>query len=151
MKREQIRDILKKHSAWLHGEAEGERADLSWADLIGADLSEANLNEANLYRANLIGADLCGASLRGAIGNGREVKTLIASQYIVTWTDQVMAIGCEQHRIADWWEFDDECIATMAYDALEWWARWRPVLRQLVGSSEPAGETNERRRGNNAS
>ena len=51
MKREQIRDILKKHSAWLQGD--GERADLSWADLIGADLSWADLSEADLSDANL--------------------------------------------------------------------------------------------------
>ena len=46
-----IKDILKKHSKWLHGKVGGKRADLCDADLSDADLR---------------GADLRGANLRGA-------------------------------------------------------------------------------------
>uniref|UniRef100_UPI001A9BDA73 pentapeptide repeat-containing protein n=1 Tax=Anaerotruncus colihominis TaxID=169435 RepID=UPI001A9BDA73 len=45
-----IKDILDKHAAWLRGEPEGVKADLSGADLSGADLSGANLSGANLSK-----------------------------------------------------------------------------------------------------
>ena len=71
-----ILDILDKHAAWLRGEPEGVKADLtganlsgahlSWAKLPGADLSKADLSKANLSEANLTGADLSGANLTGA-------------------------------------------------------------------------------------
>ena len=76
-----IKDILDKHAAWLRGEPEGVKADLSKANLSGADLSGAdlsgakllrtnltgaNLSKANLYKADLYEADLSGADLSGA-------------------------------------------------------------------------------------
>lgn len=66
-----IKDILDKHAAWLRGEPEGVKADLTGANLSKANLSKANLFEAkllrtNLSKANLSGADLTGANLTGA-------------------------------------------------------------------------------------
>lgn len=48
-----IKDILDKHAAWLRGEPEGVKADLSGADLSGADLSGAKLLRTYLSGANL--------------------------------------------------------------------------------------------------
>ena len=61
-----IKDILDKHAAWLRGEPEGVKADLTGADLTGADLSKANLSKANLSKANLSKANLTGANLAKA-------------------------------------------------------------------------------------
>ena len=61
-----IKDILDKHAAWLRGEPEGVKADLTGADLTGADLSKANLSKANLSKANLSKANLTGANLSKA-------------------------------------------------------------------------------------
>ena len=71
-----IKDILDKHAAWLRGEPEGVKADLTGANLTGADLtganlpgadlSKADLSGANLYEANLSKANLSGANLFGA-------------------------------------------------------------------------------------
>jgi hypothetical protein len=66
-----IKEVLKKHLAWLNDEEGGERADLRRADLSDADLSWANLScadlsGANLRCANLRWADLSGANLSGA-------------------------------------------------------------------------------------
>ena len=73
-----ILDILDKHAAWLRGEPEGVKADLTGANLTGADLtganlpgadlskadlSKANLSKANLFEANLSGANLVGGNL----------------------------------------------------------------------------------------
>ena len=56
-----IKLILEKHTKWIRGEDDGERADLR-----DADLCYANLRGANLRGADLCGADLRGADLRGA-------------------------------------------------------------------------------------
>ncbi|WP_087303609.1 pentapeptide repeat-containing protein, partial [Anaerotruncus colihominis] len=61
-----IKDILDKHAAWLRGEPEGVKADLTGANLTGADLTGANLTGADLTGADLTGADLTGAHLSKA-------------------------------------------------------------------------------------
>ena len=61
-----IKDILDKHAAWLRGEPEGVKADLTGANLTGADLTGANLTGADLSGANLFEANLSGAHLSWA-------------------------------------------------------------------------------------
>ena len=58
-----IKDILDKHAAWLRGEPEGVKADLTGANLTGADLTGANLTGADRSKANLSGAHLSWAKL----------------------------------------------------------------------------------------
>ena len=64
--KEELNEILKKHTLWVYGDPEGERATLRGADLYKANLYGANLYKANLYKATLRGADLYGADLYGA-------------------------------------------------------------------------------------
>jgi hypothetical protein len=71
--KEQLAEILRLHSAYLRGEAEGRRADLGGADLGGANLGGADLRGANLYGADLYGANLYGANLRGADLGGADL------------------------------------------------------------------------------
>ena len=61
-----IKDILDKHAAWLRGEPEGVKADLTGANLPGAKLPGAHLSWANLLRTNLSGANLSKANLSKA-------------------------------------------------------------------------------------
>ena len=61
-----IKDILDKHAAWLRGEPEGVKADLTGANLTGADLTGANLTGADLSKADLSKANLSKANLSGA-------------------------------------------------------------------------------------
>ena len=144
------------------GGANLRRADLRGADLRGADLKGANLKGANLRSANLRGADLRGvnlkdvdlkgasledanlegASLWGCIGNMTHIKSVLCDQYPVTYTADVMQIGCQRHPIAAWWEFDDEQIQEMdRKNALKWWRTWKPILQQIIEASpaEPTG------------
>jgi hypothetical protein len=62
----ELKPILGAHAAWLRGEPDGKRADLTWANLAGASLTEANLAGASLTGANLAWANLTGANLAGA-------------------------------------------------------------------------------------
>ena len=68
MTKEKLTEILSAHKAWLRGEPDGNRANLSGADLSEANLSEADLSGANLSRADLSGANLSGADLSEANG-----------------------------------------------------------------------------------
>jgi len=137
-----INSILEKHTAWLYGDSEyGERADLRDANLRGTDLIDANLRDANLRDANLRGANLRGADLRGANltdcnGNLKHMKSVFCEQYPVTYTVDVMQIGCQRHSIAEWWEFDDKRILEMdGKTALKWWRTWKPILQQIIEAS----------------
>ena len=58
-----LKEILRKHLAWLKNEKGGEKADLSSADLRSANLRSANLRSANLRCADLRSADLRYADL----------------------------------------------------------------------------------------
>jgi uncharacterized protein YjbI with pentapeptide repeats len=121
-------------------------ANLSYANLSGADLSDANLSYANLRGANLSGASLSGANLSGASiwqtsGNGKHLMSIFLDTYPVTYTAEVMQIGCERHAIASWWEFTDQQIREMdGRQALDWWAKYKPLLQQIIALS-PAEPT----------
>ena len=64
--RDELNNILKKHTMWLDNEPGGERANLRGADLREADLRGADLREADLSCSNLSWANLCRADLREA-------------------------------------------------------------------------------------
>ena len=157
-----INDVLEAHSRWLREEAGGTRAnlqdanlrgadlqdanlqdanlreailqgaDLQGADLWGADLQGANLQGANLRGANLRGANLRGANLWGCIGEGVRVKTLVVGTYVVTYTKEVLQVGCQRHGIPEWWGFDDATIEDMDWKALPWWRKHKELLKQVI-------------------
>jgi len=106
----------------LHG------ASLRGAYFKGADLKDADLSCANLIEANLTGANIHGANIRYSIGNGAEIKTLLTTKYHISYTDEILAISCEQHPKKDWLNFDDDTIAKMDKGALDWWNEWKPRL-----------------------
>ena len=120
-------------------------ADLSYANLSSADLSYADLRDANLRGSFLNGSDLRGSDLRGsdmitatanfAIGNMREIKTVLLDTWSVTYTADHLHIGCERHLITEWWDFDDDRIARMDIKALGWWKKWKDFIRQAIEMS----------------
>ncbi|MGA2122753.1 MAG: pentapeptide repeat-containing protein [Methanoregula sp.] len=61
-----LKEILRKHLAWLNDDPEGEKANLRHANLRHADLSYADLGSADLGSADLRHADLSSANLRHA-------------------------------------------------------------------------------------
>jgi hypothetical protein len=125
--------------AYLSG-ADLSDADLSGAVLSGADLSDAYLRGADLRRVNLSDADLRRVNLSGAdlwdcIGNGKEIKTVQTSAYTVTYTKDVMQIGCKHYTWEEWCSFDDNTIQQMDNQALEWWKVWKPILLLVMEAS----------------
>ena len=111
-------------------------ADLRGANPIDANLMGANLRDANLMGANLRDANLRDANLRDCNGNLKHIKSVFCGQYPVTYTADVMQIGCQRHSIAEWWEFDDKRILEMdGKTALKWWRIWKPILKQIIEAS----------------
>ncbi len=120
-------------------------ANLSGANLSGAYLSGAYLGDADLSGADLGDADLSGANLRRAdlsdikithaIGNMVDVYSMQCDTWMVCWTSKILSIGCESHLIEDWWDFNDDQIVCMDSDALDWWRKWRDILRAVVEKS----------------
>ena len=120
------------------------RADLSGADFRGVILKGAYLIGADLKGAYLSGADLKGANLSGTIGNNREIKSVQTCTWSVTYTSDIMQIGCKIHPIDDWWTFTDADISRMEPRALKWWTIWKPILQQIIAAG-PATPTNAKR------
>ena len=116
-------------------------ANLDWANLFSANLDWANLFSANLDWANLNGANLDWANLDCASGNLNNLKSVFCDTYPVTYTAEVMQIGCQCHKLEDWWSFDDARIIEMeGKTALKWWRTWKPILQQIIATS-PANVT----------
>ena len=128
-------------------------ANLTGANLTGANLTVANLNGANLYGANLYGANLTwasldganltgasldgasldGASLDGVNGINDWIKNIQIEQYPISYTSDVIQIGCQRHTHAEWREFDDAAILNMdGRVALKWWRKYKDWLFQTI-------------------
>lgn len=99
----------------------------------GADMSFANLNRANFHNANLNVSSLYKASLWGTRGNLRQIKSVFCDKYAIAYTSEILQIGCERHKIEEWWEFDEEHIEEMdGEEAIFWWREWKPILQQII-------------------
>ena len=92
MKQGQLNSVLARHKEWLKNNAEGHRADWSWADLSmanlnGADLRRANLRSADLRGADLNEADLSRADLNEADLRGADLNEANLSRADLSWAD----------------------------------------------------------------
>ena len=121
-------------------------ADLSGADLSEADLSEADLRGANLSGANLRGADLSeaylsGASLNGVSGLNDWIKCIQVEDWPISYTSEVMQIGCQRHTFDAWKNFSDAQIRAMdGRRALTFWAKWKETIFKIIEMA-PAAPT----------
>ena len=122
-------------------------ANLRDANLQNSNLQGVNLQGANLWGTNLQGVNLSGAILRGAkmwgcAGNRREIKSIFISEiYPITYTSEYLQIGCELHKISEWWSFDDGRIEQMEGDeALDFWSENKEFIKMTI-EKYPAAET----------
>jgi len=108
-------------------------ANLNRASLDGANLNGASLYGANLDWASLDGANLDGANLNGANGINDWVKAIQMETYPITYTAEILQIGCQRHAFAEWAAFTDAEIRRMdGVKALQFWAKWRGWIFQTV-------------------
>jgi hypothetical protein len=107
-------------------------ANLSGANLIDANLSGANLSKANLSGANLNGANLSGANLRWCIGEMNFICSLQLEKWNIVFTPSILAIGCQQHTIEEWKNFNDDKVIVMGSSSLEWWSKWKDFIFMAI-------------------
>jgi len=101
------------------------------------EIDEANLSGADLREANLREADLRGANLWGCAGERQKIKSIFISNiYPITYTSEILQIGCEGHLISDWWKFDDNKIKAMDGEkALKFWSSNKDLIKQIIEHS----------------
>ena len=110
-----------------------DRADLSGANLTGAYLNGAYLNGAYLDRANLTGAYLTGAYLNGISGLNDWIKCIQVEDWPISYTSDVMQIGCQCHTFDAWRNFSDAEIRAMdGRKAVAFWGKWKSVIFQII-------------------
>ena len=108
-------------------------ANLTNVDLSNADLTNVDLTKANLCRVNLKKANLTNADLRFCIGNNNEVKSLQIGAYLVSYTKDILNIGCQSHSHSDWKTFSDSTILAMdGLKALKWWNLNKDIIFTLI-------------------
>ena len=116
-------------------------ASLDGANLVRANLYGASLDGANLDGANLYGASLVRANLEGANGINDYIKCIQIETYPITYTSDVLQIGCERHLISEWAEFDSARIVQMdGKPALIFWKKYKDWIFQTIDLS-PAKPT----------
>lgn len=66
MEPKQLREILKRHEAWLNNDPSGRRAEFYHVNLVNTNLSDANLRKASFSNALMNGCDLSNTNLEQA-------------------------------------------------------------------------------------
>jgi len=116
MNKKELDKILSQHSLWLiSGGKEGERADLRGACLTGANLTDVELCD--------------------CVGNRKEIKSLQIEYFSITYTSEIIQIGCEQHSFEEWKSFDDGEIDSIDDQALKFWRKWKDWIFKTVEMS----------------
>ena len=107
-------------------------ANLAGVDLEDADLKDADLRGASLIDANLVGADLGDADLVGASGNLKELKTMQIETYLISFTKDILQIGCKRFSHTEWKNFSDDEINKMDSQALSFWNKWKDFIFKAI-------------------
>ena len=108
-------------------------ASLSDANLLGASLNGADLRDANLRGADLRDADLRGANLKGVCGLNERVKNIQIEDWPISYTSEIMQIGCQRHPLDAWRNFSDAEIRAMdGRKALTFWHKWRETIFKII-------------------
>ena len=62
--------------------------------------------------------------------------------YPITYTTEYLQIGCELHKISEWWSFDNDRIKEMdGKEALDFWAENKEFIKMAI-EKYPATPTN---------
>jgi hypothetical protein len=119
------------------------RANMADANMAGANMEDANMADANmaganmaramLADANMAGANMARANMAGANGVNAYIKCIQIDTYTITYTSDVMQIGCERHTIADWSGFSDAQVRAMdGVKALAWWRKYKDWIFNTI-------------------
>lgn len=120
-------------------------SNLTFANLSDVILKGAKLTGVNLKDAILTGANLKGINLCHALGNNKEIRNMDEGEpltYSVTYTSDVIQIGCKNHSYRQWANFTDEQIDSMDSLALAFWKENKDSIFKYI-SENPASPVNK--------
>ena len=70
-----------------------------------------------------------------------QLKSIFIDQYQITYTSEVLQIGCERYKINDWFGFNDKKIIYMdGKRALRFWRKYKELIKMTIELS-PANPT----------
>ena len=117
-------DVFSRVSGAVQFTSEIEASDKDLSSVkLGLAVRWAVKNYANLSGANLIGAN----------GINDYVKCIQIERYSITYTADILQIGCKRHLISEWADFDDHWIAEMdGKDALKFWRKYKAWIFQTI-------------------
>jgi hypothetical protein len=70
------------------------------------------------------------------------MSLFISEKYPITYTSEVLQIGCERHQIKEWWSFGDERILKMdGKTAFKFWLEHKDIIKSVIEAC-PAKPTN---------
>lgn len=116
---------------------------IRFCDLLGVSFNCSNLIETNFSNSNFKNASMervssfIGCGLWGVIGNSKQIKSLnIFPEYDVVYTHDRLQIGCENHSIEEWKNFDYDRILVMdGNDAVSFWERNKDLIFSIIENS----------------
>jgi uncharacterized protein YjbI with pentapeptide repeats len=162
---QELNEKLKDHKLWLEDETKGNKLDLSYCDCYGlnfhsanmrsadmrsadmsyadmsyadmsyANMSSADMSSANMSYADMSYADMSYANIHNTTGNSKEIKTIQTEKYTINITKNNIQIGCKNHTMDEWINFTDEKIDAMDRGALEWWNKWKDIIKSFIEAS----------------
>ena len=94
--------------------------------------------------ANLSGAYLSGADLNGVCGLNDWIKNIQIEDWPISYTSEIMQIGCQRHPLDAWRNFSDAEIRAMdGRKALTFWRKWRETIFKIIemAPAQPTKET----------
>ena len=79
----------------------------------------------------------------GATGLNHWIKCIQVEGWPITYTSEVIQIGCQRHAIEEWRAFSDLEISEMDKSkALKFWKKWKATIFQIIEMS-PARPTKD--------
>jgi hypothetical protein len=66
------------------------------------------------------------------IGNLYEICTLLLETYPISFTSEVLQIGCKNYKHRQWIEFTDDEINIMDVNALAFWKKYKSFIFHAI-------------------
>lgn len=118
-------------------------ADMRNASLYRASLKSCDLRGAILSGANLDGANLDGVNLAYAVGNDRQVKSLVLEDVYIAYTAERMWLDDENLPIDAWYKVSSRDMEFKFELDPRWWRKWKRMLKSIIKKSPARGYKND--------
>ena len=89
-------------------------------------------NKKETLKETLEDANLIDANLEGVNGNLKELKNMQIETYSISFTKDILQIGCKRFSHTEWQNFSDDEINKMDKQALSFWTKWKAFIFKAI-------------------